>query len=246
MHQRGVPYRILIVNQNAVERQALVDYLENERLQVASADGWQQVKRQLAFGAPDLAVIDLSRGREDNIGLLREIRSCSAVRLMATAQCFDEIDRVVALELGADDCLAKPFGMRELLARIRAILRPIERSRSASPDLSRRPLYRFGGWQLDPDARRLTSPIGTHVALARTEYDLLVAFLNAPMRVLSRLHLVRASRVHEDLLDRTIDVQVLRLRRKLEIDPSAPRIIRTERGMGYVFALPVEHSDLIP
>jgi two-component system OmpR family response regulator len=144
------------------------------------------------------------------------------------------------LELGADDYVIKPFGLRELLARVRAVLRRRESGRQAAPRDAARGRCRFGGWQLDRRSRRLTDPNGVPVALTKGEYALLIAFLDAPLRPLSREHLLQATRVHEDVFDRSIDVQILRLRRKLEIDPSAPRVIRTERGIGYVFALPVE------
>jgi DNA-binding winged helix-turn-helix (wHTH) protein len=151
-----------------------------------------------------------------------------------------EIDRVVGLELGADDYVTKPFSLRELLARIRAVLRRHDAGRAAPQRDSDRGRCKFGGWQLDRRTRRLTDPHGAPIALTKGEYALLTAFLDAPQRPLSREHLLQATRVHEDVFDRSIDVQILRLRRRLESDPSAPSIIRTERGVGYVFALPVE------
>jgi DNA-binding response OmpR family regulator len=147
----------------------------------------------------------------------------------------------VGLELGADDYITKPFGLRELLARIRAVLRRQELGRAASHRETDHGRFGFGGWQLDRRTRRLTDPNGAPVALTKGEYTLLTAFLDAPQRPLSREHLLQATRIHEDVFDRSIDVQILRLRRKLEADSSAPRIIRTERGVGYVFVLPVEH-----
>jgi DNA-binding response OmpR family regulator len=151
----------------------------------------------------------------------------------------DDIDRVVGLELGADDCVTTPFGIRELLARVRAVLRRNAR-RLAPPRDPARGRCRFGGWQLDRRSRRLTNPDGAPVPLTKAEYALLIAFLDAPQRPLTREHLLQATRVHEDVFDRSIDVQILRLRRKLEADPRAPRIIQTERGFGYLCALPVE------
>src|SRR5215471_18149446 len=132
------------------------------------------------------------------------------------------------------------FGHRELLARIRAVLRRQEAGRAASQRDPERGRFRFGGWQLDQRLRRLIDPRGGQVALTKGEYALLTAFLDAPQLPLSREQLLQATRVHEDIFDRSIDVQILRLRRKLELDPSAPRIIQTERGVGYVFAQPVE------
>jgi two-component system, OmpR family, response regulator len=146
------------------------------------------------------------------------------------------------LELGADDYVTKPFSLRELLARIRAVLRRRDASRTVVQPDQGRVRSKFGGWQLDRRARRLTDPAGAAVALTKGEYALLVAFLDAPLRPLTREHLLQATRVHEDVFDRSIDVQILRLRRKLETDPSAPRVIQTERGVGYMFALPVEQA----
>jgi DNA-binding response OmpR family regulator len=160
--------------------------------------------------------------------------------IIITGHRRDDIDRVVGLELGADDYLTKPFNLRELLARVRAILRRFDAGRSGPARDPERGRFRFSGWQLDRRIRQLTDPAGTPVALTKGEYAMLLAFLEAPQRPLSREHLLQATRVHEDVFDRSIDVQILRLRRKLERDPSAPRVIQTERGVGYVFAVAVE------
>jgi two-component system OmpR family response regulator len=136
--------------------------------------------------------------------------------------------------------VTKPFSLRELLARIRAVLRRREAGPAASQRDAERGRYRFGGWQIDRRTRRLIDPNGAPVSLTKGEYALLIAFLDAPQRPLAREHLLQATRVHEDVFDRSIDVQVLRLRRKLESDSSMPRVIQTERGVGYTFVLPVE------
>ncbi len=184
---------------------------------------------------PNLVILDLRLGQQDGLDLLREIRSRSDVPVIITTG-----DRVVGLELGADDYVIKPFGLRELLARIRAVLRGREAGQAAVQRDQDKGRCRFGGWQLDRRIRRLTDSNGIPVALTKGEYALLTAFLDAPQRPLSREHLLQATRIHEDVFDRSIDVQVLRLRRKLETDANAPRVILTERGVGYVFALPVE------
>jgi DNA-binding response OmpR family regulator len=173
---------------------------------------------------------------------LREIRSRSDVPvIITTGHRRDDIDRVVGLELGADDYVTKPFNLRELLARVRAVLRRRGESGRVPPERPREQgRVRFGGWQLDRRTRSLTDPTGALVALTKGEYALLTAFLDAPQRPLTREYLLQATRVHEDVFDRSIDVQVLRLRRKLETDPSTPRFIQTARGVGYVFAVPVE------
>jgi two-component system, OmpR family, response regulator len=190
----------------------------------------------------NLVILDLRLGSEDGLDLLREVRLGSEVPvIIITGHRRDDIDRVVGLELGADDYLTKPFNLRELLARVRAVLRRFDVGRAAPPARDpERGRYRFSGWQLDRRNRQLTDPAGTQVALTKGEYAMLVAFLEAPQRPLSREQLLQATRIHENVFDRSIDVQILRLRRKLERDPSAPRVIRTERGVGYVFAVPVE------
>jgi two-component system OmpR family response regulator len=233
--------RILLVEDDLAMQHMVVNYLEEHDMRVVSAVGRQEMTRQFAVDEPHLVILDLRLGQEDGLDLLREIRSNSDVPvIITTGHRRDEIDRVVGLELGADDYVAKPFGLRELLARIRAVLRRREVGRTASQRDTERGRCRFGGWQLDRRTRCLTNPAGVVVALTKGEYALLIAFVDAPQRPLTREYLLQATRVHEDVFDRSIDVQVLRLRRKLEADASAPRVILSERGVGYVFALPVE------
>ena len=235
------PARICIVEDDPVMLRMVGDYLEQHNMRAISASGRQEMVRLFAAGEPDLVVLDLRLDQEDGLDLLREIRTRSDVPvIITTGDRRDEIDRVVGLELGADDYVTKPFSLRELLARICAVLRRQEAGRAASPRDVERGKYGFGGWQLDPRNRRLIDPSGTEVPLTKGEYALLTAFLDAPQRPLSREQLLQATRVHEDIFDRSIDVQILRLRRKLEADSSVPQIIRTERGVGYVFTLPVE------
>jgi two-component system, OmpR family, response regulator len=237
----GPPARILLIDDDATVRRMLVNYLEEHNMGVISAWQRQDVVRQFAAGEPGLVILDLGLGQEYGLDLLCEIRSRSNVPvILTTAYRREEIDRVVGLELGADDYVTKPFGLRELLARIRAVLRRRESGRIASQLEADCGRSRFGGWQLNRRVRRLTDPNGAPVALTKGEYALLIAFLDAPQRPLSREYLLQATRVHEDVFDRSVDVQILRLRLKLEADPSAPRIIQTERGVGYVFSLPVE------
>jgi two-component system, OmpR family, response regulator len=233
--------RVLVVDDDPSVQHMLVNYLEQHDMRVSSASQRQEVTRQFAIAEPNVVILDLRLGQEDGLDLLREIRSRSDVPIIiTTGHRRDEIDRVVGLELGADDYVTKPFGLRELLARIRAVLRRRETGRIAAQRESEQGRSQFGGWQLDRRARRLTNSSGVPIALTKGEYALLIAFLDAPQRPLTREHLLQATRIHEDVFDRSIDVQILRLRRKLETDPSAPRIIQTERGVGYVFALPVE------
>ena len=235
------PVHILIVDDDTAMRDMVVNYLEEQNIQAVGASGRQQMATALATCDPSLVLLDLTLGPDNGLDLLRDLRSRSDLPIIiVTGDRREEIDRVVGLELGADDYVTKPFGLRELLARIRAVLRRHARS-AVSKDSAGGP-YRFGGWELDRRRRRLSSPDGDQVVLTKGEYALLVAFLDAPQRPLTREHLLQATRVHEDVFDRSIDVQILRLRRKLELDPSAPRIIQTERGIGYTFALPVERT----
>jgi len=232
---------VLVVEDDPALQRMILNYFGENNIRTLLASGRQEMSRHLGDAEVNLVILDLRLGHEDGLDLLREVRSSSDLPvIIITGHHRDDIDRVVGLELGADDYLTKPFNLRELLARVRAVLRRFEAGRAAPARDPERGSDRFSGWRLDRRTRRLTDPDGAVVALTKGEYALLVAFLDAPQRPLSREHLLQATRVHEDVFDRSIDVQILRLRRKLERDPSAPRVIRTERGVGYVFAAPVE------
>jgi two-component system, OmpR family, response regulator len=232
---------ILVVEDDPALQRMILSYFSENNIRTLAASGREEMVRQLGGNDVNLVILDLRLGQEDGLDLLREIRSSSDVPvIIITGHRRDDIDRVVGLELGADDYLTKPFNLRELLARVRAVLRRFDTGRTAPARDPERGRFRFSGWQLDRRARQLTDPAGAPVALTKGEYALLLAFLDAPQRPLSREHLLHATRMHEDVFDRSIDVQILRLRRKLERDPSAPRVIQTERGVGYVFAVPVE------
>ena len=173
--------------------------------------------------------------------IAQNIRAKSDIPIIMLTGRKDEADRVMGLELGADDYLVKPFSPRELLARIRALLRRSRTHETVADGLARIRAYRFAGWELSVRLRRLISPRGEPVALTNSEFNLLVAFLAAPHRVLSREQLLSLSRLHDDeVYDRSIDVQVGRLRKKIDADEIGIPLIRTERGAGYVFTAPVE------
>lgn len=232
---------ILVVEDDPALQRMISDYLGDNNIRTLLAVGRQDMVDQLDHTEVNLVILDLRLGREDGLDLLREIRSYSDVPvIIVTGHSRDEIDRVVGLELGADDYLTKPFNLRELLARVRAVLRRIDVGRVAPAREPKGGRFRFCGWQLDSKTRRLTDPTGAPIPLTKGEYALLMAFLDAPQRPLSREHLLQSTRLHGDVFDRSIDVQILRLRRKLEQDPSTPRLIRTERGVGYVFAVQIE------
>jgi two-component system OmpR family response regulator len=228
---------ILIVNNDPKMRQKVSGYFSDHNFPTSCASNWSELK---STGTPPcLIIMDRLLGLNDGLDGLRSIRSKSDIPVIMTGDRPDEIDCIISLELGADDYIVRP-SPRELLARARAILRRREMARAARTRDPEGGGYRFNGWRLERRGRRLVDANGIPVSLSKGEYALLLAFLEEPQRPLSREHLLQATRVHEDIFDRSIDVQVLRLRRKLEGDPSAPRVIRTERGIGYIFALPVQ------
>ncbi|MBL8513491.1 MAG: winged helix-turn-helix domain-containing protein, partial [Betaproteobacteria bacterium] len=202
------------------------------------------VEDLLRAGGVSLLLLDVKLPGEDGFSIARNVRRFSQVPIIMLTGQGHEVDRVLGLELGADDYLVKPFSPRELLARIRAVLRRYPAAAAAAAPLpaatpmaaAPRPpgkSFRFAGWQLATGARKLTSPAGARVELTNGEFALLLAFLHAPRRVLSRDQLLEHSRLHDDVFDRSIDVQILRLRRKIEPDANVPTLIRTERGAGY-------------
>jgi DNA-binding response OmpR family regulator len=232
---------VVVVDDDPSLRQMVTRYLEDHNVPTKSASNRTELSRHLEGTQLCLIILDLRLGQDDGLDLLREIRSRSDVPIIiTTGHRPEEIDRIVGLELGADDYIVKPFSLRELLARVRAVLRRQEIGRAARARDPERGGYRFDGWQLERRGRRLVDRNGTPVPLSKGEYGLLLALLEAPQRPLTREHLLQATRIHDDIFDRSIDVQILRLRRKLEIDPGSPRLIQTERGVGYIFALPVE------
>jgi len=235
--ETGKVGHILVVDDDAMVRQTITNYLEEHNVPAASVSSRQDLSRHLEKAHPSLILLDLRLGQDYGLDVLKEIRSHSNVPIIImTGHSREELDRVLGLELGADDYLAKPLSLRELLARVRAVLRRYEMGRATRARDPERGGYRFNGWSLERRTRRLVNPGGAPVLLTKSEYALLLAFIKAPQRPLTREMLLQATRVREDIFDRSIDVQILRLRRKLEIDPNAPRIIETERGVGYIFA----------
>jgi two-component system, OmpR family, response regulator len=233
---------ILVVDDDPTMRDVISSYLEGESFRVSAVADGRGMARVLGEKGADLIILDLKLAGEDGLDLMRGHAGPADVpTIVVSGHRREEADRIVGLELGADDYLVKPFGLRELLARIRAVLRRAEAGELKSRAREQRARYRFAGWELDGRTRRLISPAGESLPLTAGELNLLLAFLRSPQHVLSREQLLAATRVHaEEVFDRSIDVQILRLRRKLEIDPSAPRLITTERGAGYVFATEVE------
>lgn len=237
-----VAKHVLAVDDDPAMLGLIAEYLHDQDFRVSTAAGGHEMAQVLAESVVDLVILDLKLAEEDGLKLIPELRTASEVPvIVVTGHRPDVVDRIVGLELGADDYLTKPFNLRELLARIRAVLRRTERRGAVPESDGKRTKYRFAGWELNLRTRRLMSPAGDPVPLTKGELGLLAAFLRSPQRVLSREQLLAASRLHDDeVFDRSVDVQILRLRRKLESDPSEPELIRTERGAGYIFTAPVE------
>lgn len=224
--------RILIVDDDPALRELLTTYLVANGFDVAAVGDGTAMRAALADGMPDAMVLDLMLPGEDGLALTRLLRAQSAVPILMLSARGEEMDRVIGLEVGADDYLAKPFGPRELLARLRALLR---RGQSAPATPTAAPQPRFGPFSLDLASRRLLKD-GVEIRLTGAEFDLLAAFLARPNRVLSRDTLVDLLKGYDrDPFDRSIDIRVTRLRRKIEADPAAPAYIRTVRGEGYLF-----------
>jgi len=227
--------RILAVDDDPSIREMVRDYLVDNDFEVHTASNGDEMNRILEAQGADLVILDVKLPGEDGFGLARALRNKSPVPIIMLTAQKDEVDRVVGLELGADDYLTKPFSPRELLARIRAVLR----RHALATEAAQKPAgadvraYRFAGWELNTGTRRLTSPTKTRVELTNSEYSLLLTFLRAPRKILSRDQLLEGVRVNADIFDRSIDVQILRLRRKIEPNPNEPTLIRTERSVGY-------------
>jgi two-component system OmpR family response regulator len=233
---------ILAIDDDPAMRKLIADYLGENDLRVTTVATGSDMMSALQENAIDAVVLDLRLAGEDGMQLARKLREQSMIPIIMLTGKKDEADRVMGLELGADDYITKPFSPRELLARVRAVLR---RYRTVSQMLplrdGKRRAYRFEGWELNLRTRRLIAPDGQRIELTNGEFSLLQAFCAAPQRVLSRDQLLDLSRLHSaEVYDRSIDVQILRLRRKLEADPAKPRYIVTERGIGYLFDAAVE------
>ena len=241
MNSEVTPH-VLAIDDDPAMRELIAEYLGENDLRVTAVATGEEMTRALAEHAIDVIVLDLRLASEDGMELARKVRAESAIPIIMVTGRKDEADRVMGLELGADDYITKPFSPRELLARVRAVLRRYKVVEELLParDEKRR-AYRFGGWELNLRTRRLTSPTGERVELSNGEFSLLQAFCAAPRRILSRDQLLELSRLNRaEVYDRSIDVQILRLRRKIEPDPSRPDYIKTERGAGYMFDVPVE------
>ena len=230
---------VMIVDDDRQIRAMLARFLAEHAMRVTQAGDGEQMFKALETGRFDVIVLDVMMPGDDGFILCRKLRSTNSIPVILLTARNSETDRIVGLELGADDYVTKPFNPRELVARIRAILRRASSHPSAAERLASA-IYQFAGWTLDTNRRSLISPQGALTDLTTGEFDLLVAFVEHPQRVLNRDQLLDLARGRVSLaFDRSIDVQVSRLRRKIEGDPNAPALIKTVRNGGYFFTATV-------
>jgi two-component system OmpR family response regulator len=230
---------ILIVDDDRDIRDLLSEYLQKQGYRASVAADGRAMRTVLSRTEPALIVLDLMLPGEDGLALCREVRAQSDIPIIMLTARGEEVDRIVGLEMGADDYLSKPFSPRELVARIKSILRRTRALPSnLKPDNAR--MLHFAGWTLDVSTRNLVSPAGVTIALSGTDYKLLRIFLDHPNRVLTRDQLIDMTQSRDaGPFDRSIDLQVSRLRRRLNDNPKEPSIIKTARGEGYVLAAEV-------
>ncbi|MEJ8847575.1 response regulator [Variovorax rhizosphaerae] len=232
---------VLALDDDPAVRELIAEYLADNELRVTAVASGRELNEVMARETVDVVILDVRLPGEDGMQIARRLREESQIPILMLTGRVDEADRVMGLELGADDYLTKPFSPRELLARVRALLRRARARANVAQEIAKVRAYRFGEWELNVGLRRLKSAQGEPVELTNGEFSLLTAFLSAPRRVLTRDQLLELSRMHNaEVYDRSIDVQILRLRRKIEADPAHPQYIRTERGAGYLFDAPVD------
>jgi DNA-binding response OmpR family regulator len=218
----------------------LASYLQSHGYRVSQTHSGGALGRLMNDDPPQLVLLDLGLPGEDGLAIARELRQRSRAGLVILTGRGDAVDKVVGLEVGADDYVTKPFDLRELLARIKAVLRRTLAAPAEPASTAASPRYRFAGWELDTGSRRLVDAQGRDVPLTAGEFDLLAVFAAHPGRVLSRDFLLEQTRGREAApFDRTIDVQIGRLRKKVEVDVDDPRIIKSVRGAGYILVAPV-------
>jgi two-component system OmpR family response regulator len=232
---------IIVVDDEAPAREMVGDYLKMHGFAVTLCDGGKSLRQQIESGMPDLVVLDLNMPEEDGLSIVRDLKSRSNVPVIMLTATASPIDRVVGLELGADDYLAKPCELRELMARIRSVLRRSGPAKATTPAqdaaTNKAAPIRFGTKWFDDEAQILRDDDGNEHPLTASEYGLLKVFAANPKRVLSRERLLELANARDaEAFDRAIDLRIMRIRRKIEPDPSRPTVIRTIRGGGYVFS----------
>jgi len=234
----ALPSHIVVVDDEPEICEMLADYLQHAGFAVTTAEDGVAMRRVLEERPADLVILDINMPGEDGLSLARYLRANVKVGIVMLTAAGEVVDRIVGLEMGADDYIAKPVDMRELLARIRAVLRrmPAERAEPRDDRAAATHKVRLGACQLDLDAHKLYDASGEEVAITSMEFDLLKAFAEHPNRVLSRDQLLDLAHNKDwEPFDRSIDIRIARLRRKIEADPAKPQVIKTVRGAGYIF-----------
>jgi two-component system, OmpR family, response regulator len=233
---------IVIVDDEAPAREMVGDYLKMHGFTVTLCDGGKSLRGAIETSVPDLVVLDLNMPEEDGLSIIRDLKSRINVPVIMLTATASPIDRVVGLELGADDYIAKPCELRELMARIRSVLRRSAPARAPAPEAAsanaaKDQLVRFGTKWLDLEAQALRDEEGNEHPLTASEFSLLKVFAANPKRVLSRERLLELANARDaEAFDRAVDLRIMRIRRKIEIDPTKPAVIRTIRGGGYLFS----------
>jgi two-component system, OmpR family, response regulator len=232
---------IIVVDDEAPAREMVGDYLKMHGFTVTLCDGGKSLRGEIEVKVPDLVVLDLNMPEEDGLSIIRDLKSRTNVPVIMLTATASPIDRVVGLELGADDYIAKPCELRELMARIRSVLRrsvPAQKAAEAAPAKnSKDHLVRFGTKWLDLEAQALRDEEGNEHPLTASEFGLLKVFAANPKRVLSRERLLELANARDaEAFDRAVDLRIMRIRRKIEPDPTKPAVIRTIRGGGYLFS----------
>ena len=233
---------IIIVDDEAPAREMVGDYLKMHGFTVTLCDGGKSLRGAIETSVPDLVVLDLNMPEEDGLSIIRDLKSRINVPVIMLTATASPIDRVVGLELGADDYVAKPCELRELMARIRSVLRRSSPAKAATPDsagakAAKERLVRFGTKWLDLEAQALRDDEGNEHPLTASEFGLLKVFAANPKRVLSRERLLELANARDsEAFDRAVDLRIMRIRRKIEVDPTKPAVIRTIRGGGYLFS----------
>ena len=237
---------IFVVDDEAPAREMVGDYLRMHGFTITLCDGGKSLRDALSTGTPDLVVLDLNMPEEDGLSIIRDLKSRINVPVIMLTATASPIDRVVGLELGADDYVAKPCELRELMARIRSVLRrsaPKVETPAATAKTANTQLVRFGTKWLDLEAQALRDDEGNEHPLTASEFGLLKVFAANPKRVLSRERLLELANARDsEAFDRAVDLRIMRIRRKIELDPTKPAVIRTIRGGGYLFSPAGERS----
>jgi two-component system OmpR family response regulator len=235
---------LLVVDDDHEIRSLLGRFLREHQYQVSLAADGEAMFEQLDQESIDLVILDLMLPGEDGFSLCRKLRAQSSLPIIMLTASGDDVDRILGLELGADDYMSKPFNPRELVARIKAILRRSQQHTTTDPN--KKTHYTFNQWHLDRHTRQLTSPKGLAISLSSGEFDLLLCLLQHPQRILSRDQLLTLTKRREAApFDRSIDIQISRLRKKIEVDPKNPQLIQTVRGGGYQLSCNVEGSTQV-